>query len=666
MRARLITVGRWLLGALAWCTRPLVRTVDRRIALAIFVGVSLLMLLTADMGFVRDEGYYFKAGRDYIGWFDQAAARLGKGDIAGLADTAALKRHFDYNREHPGLVKLAMGACFKVFHQWLGLLSIGTAMRVPGFLFSGLACALLYLLGVAVFNRRVGALAAALFILTPRTFFHGHLGAFDMPITAMTVAMVMAYRASLRRARWVWLGGLVWGLALVTKHNAAFLPLFFLVHYGYTALPRLRLRRDGGHLLELPPLPALLWGMLLVAPLVVLALYPSLWINPAGRLYEYYSYHSHHEHYPVEIFGTLYESPPFPLYYPFLMTAITAPLPLVLFGVVGLVATVPAALWFPLLLGQRVARWLQVGPPLHVIGRTAHLASLLWRRSGAPLLAWTRRQLAVPPAGLATRPASGPVALPRARDDQLQRGDRSRRPGPSPSDQILILGSALWPMVLIALPTVPIFGGVKHWMPAMPFLALLAAWQIDRLSLRLWAQAQQHLSGRMVLRRLARLGGASALFVLMAHLAVLPGVIGTAYSHPVQTAFFNSLVMGVQGGAGLGMARTFWGHDARPLFPALNAAVEQGTVRYNAIYADRLNYDSFKVYHEDALLSRKLHYRGGFRGNTRFAIITHMKEFNDNEFRLWTGMATQAPRWMLTIDEVPIVSIYERGWWPGQ
>ena len=31
-------------------------------------------------------------------------------------------------------------------------------------------------------------LAALLFVLTPRTFFHCHLGAFDVPITAMTLA----------------------------------------------------------------------------------------------------------------------------------------------------------------------------------------------------------------------------------------------------------------------------------------------------------------------------------------------------------------------------------------------------------------------------------------------------------------------------------------------
>ena len=42
-------------------------------------------------------------------------------------------------------------------------------------------------------------------------------------------------------------------------------------------------------------------------------------------------------------------------------------------------------------------------------------------------------------------------------------------------EPLLLVAMALFPIFLIALPSIPIFGGTKHWLTAYPFLALLAA-----------------------------------------------------------------------------------------------------------------------------------------------------------------------------------------------
>ena len=45
------------------------------------------------------------------------------------------------------------------------------------------------------------------------------------------------------------------------------------------------------------------------------------------------------------------------------------------------------------------------------------------------------------------------------------------------SDEVVVYGqvllSAFVPIMIIAFPNTPIFGGTKHWMPAMPFFAIL-------------------------------------------------------------------------------------------------------------------------------------------------------------------------------------------------
>ena len=48
--------------------------------------------------------------------------------------------------------------------------------------------------------------------------------------------------------------------------------------------------------------------------------------------------------------------------------------------------------------------------------------------------------------------------------------------GPKPKQglELLLITSLIFPIALISLPNIPIFGGTKHWMPAMPYLALFA------------------------------------------------------------------------------------------------------------------------------------------------------------------------------------------------
>ena len=90
-------------------------------------------------------------------------------------------------------------------------------------------------------------------------------------------------------------------------------------------------------------------------------------------------------------------------------------------------------------------------------------------------------------------------AVLAVRDDLAPRstGDATSPPGGEPArgtfavplpagwrrcDGLLFAMMAAFPLVLIALPSTPIFGGTKHWITAYPFFALLAARAWARLS----------------------------------------------------------------------------------------------------------------------------------------------------------------------------------------
>ena len=101
------------------------------------------------------------------------------------------------------------------------------------------------------------------------------------------------------------------------------------------------------------------------------------------------------------------------------------------------------------------------------------------------------------------------------------------------------------------MPSTPIFGGVKHFMTAMPYLAVVAAIGLARL---IPVLAGVLPAARTRLQRVAP--------VALAALVCLPAVVETRRSHPDGLSHYNLLAGGFAGGASLGMNRQFWGYCA--------------------------------------------------------------------------------------------------------
>ena len=509
------------------------------------------------VGISRDESVYFSAAESYATWW----GRFLRSPAAAVAEA---DRFFGANREHPPLGKTVFGLTHALLSQGLGL-PHRPGFRAGAFLFAAALAWLLCLWGWDLAGRGGGLLAPALFFLVPRHFYHAHPAVLDLPLTTLWLATSYAFwrsllapregRSPLRAAV---AAGLLLGAAVATKHTAWFLPPLLLVHWLATHWRQVARGPLRDRLLAVP---AAFPAMLVLAPLVLLALWPWLWREPFPRLREYLGFHLHHENYPWHYLGSLLREPPFPVAYPFVVTALTVP------------AASLAAM---------------AGGFLH---SAARLVQGLWRR------------------------AEG-VDVPL---------------------EALLLLNALFPFALIAWPTVPIFGGVKHWLPAMPFLALLGARAIVTAA-HLLAPSAPALAG-----------------AALAAAALVPAAWQVGHSHPFGTAAYNELAGGAAGAASLGMQRQFWGDNMVAVLPAVNEHAAPGA----RVWFQEATWLAVQAYQRDGVLRADLRWANDAE-DADVSVWHYHHEFRDKEYRTWTAFGTARPVAGVYLDEVPLVQVYAR------
>lgn len=573
-----------------------------RLLAAVLLGLLTTLLLSLghrSVGYVRDEGIYFSASRQYAAW---TARLLSEPSVALTARER--DRAFTSNHEHPAFLKIAAGISARIFSEpgphpvpdqerapagLLPSLPEGAAMRLPAQLLAGLAVALLFLAGAALASPDpadprpsqpvpktipwlAGLCAALWFIGLPHVWFHAGLHCFDVPVAAATLAVVLIYRRSLTSPRWALALGPALGVAISIKHNALFIPVLLGVHY----LASLALARRRPTIGQLLPLPFL--SMALLAPLTVLALWPWLWTDPVGRLQEYIEFHRLHAYYNTEYLGTNYNRPPLPLSYPFVLTWATVPTGALLLALFGLVHSV-------------------------------------------------KRDLA----SAFTRPVPKDTPSP---------APRWTAPLPGPArDGLLLTVFSIFPLILIALPTIPIFGGTKHWLTAYPFLALAATLGLVALAR---AVADTPPSSPLLHRHRHRLPAIALVLILV------PGLWSTIDGHPHGLAQYAPLIGGPRGAADSGMLRNFWGHSVPPSLLRPDGAA--GPLYLHDMHGlSRLQYEREGRWPLDAPPSAPSRARTG--------LLFHERHMLSNELELWQSLGP-VPAEVVTLDDVPLTSLY--------
>jgi len=517
-----------------------------------------------------------------------AVARLeGNGSEAEEAIAACQAAHESLTK---GKTPEYMRGCEARSAQPLQFLSEADAFRFPGALMGGLLVAVLFLFGVEFGGRRLGLVAVAFYAFMPHTFFHAHMTCFDVPIIAISLLVLYSFYRSLGSHRWAVATGVFWGLGLLTKLNAFFLPITLIIWWLGGSFRHFRWR--GG--LSLPPFPkAFLWMLFLGFPMLFI-FWPSLWYDSFHSLGKYMAFHLKHEHYYQYYFGTGYQAPPFPFSFPYVFTAVSTPV-------------------VPLLLGVLGVAWIYILTPVR---------SLLGRF------------------GVGAGGAVGGVS---------RWGEVGLEPdAPGWGRAWFVLLHLGFPMLLIALPNTPIFGGVKHWMQAYTFASLIGA----MLLLRWMALASSLVAWDGGFRRYLK-AGVGVLFVV---LLLAPGIRDTFRYVEYGTAYYNEFIGGLRGAAEMRMQRQFWSYANRGALEELNRyAPMRATVDYQDATVGTCDMNRF-----EGLMRGDL--KCSVRGATQSVMLFDVEErFSEEEIGYWRRMDTLGPAWEAAVDGVPMVRAYVRG-----
>ncbi len=208
---------------------------------------------------------------------------------------------------------------------------------------------------------------------------------------------------------------------------------------------------------------------------------------------------------------------------------------------------------------------------------------------------------------------------------------------------VLVFGCMVTPILVIALPSTPIFGGTKHFIAGWVFMAMFAGVAFARV-----VEALRHewMNRRWKLERFVPALAAVALLA--------PSGIATAHSHPFGLSYYGFASGGVPGAADLGMMRQFWGFTTGSLAPWLNQHVpEHGSVWI----CDTLP-TAFRMLQRDGKLRDDIRVSWDL-ANADYAIVHHEDHFVEVDYQIWVAFGRVDPVHVLTYDGVPIISVYE-------
>jgi Dolichyl-phosphate-mannose-protein mannosyltransferase len=247
----------------------------------IVLGLALValiprILLATQLDQVTDEGIYIVAG---------------KLDFALITHLRISSPQWDFNYEHPPVVKLLIGL-FIYLNAHLGpLLNELLAARIPSIVSGTLLVIAIYWLGRVPFGRAVALLAALCLAFSPWLVYFSALAYLDITMTTLiTIAYLLLWPA-IRQPRLYILSAILVGLAAACKYTAVLVipaMVLFVSYYFLFIRPRLPAEQQ-------PPFPWRWWaGAIIIAPITFLIADPAIWPNPARLLKHSFSFEWHH------------------------------------------------------------------------------------------------------------------------------------------------------------------------------------------------------------------------------------------------------------------------------------------------------------------------------------------------------------------------------------
>lgn len=346
--AWIATLEHWfgLMGARpsSWFARPAV--VGGVSAAAAFCAVVLTIDAAGDYpslaqgpGLTIDEPFNVQQGVRLAvfgkGWILGAiTTRELFGDAKELGTNSPTGYHLP---DHPPLGRLWLG----LWHQAVVGVApphdhdtpfVTSAARVGSAAAFALTVLLVGMTAARWYGPLAGWMAAASLALTPHVFGHAHIAALETCMNLAFLAAVLAVASKWTgtappSTRTAIVTGIVFGLALLTKIQAVFLP----PAVGVWALMRWRW---GG------VRPVIVWG--LTGVVVLFVLWPWLWPHPIDHFLQYLGRTTDRVKLHVWYLGRVWDDRDVPWHYPWVMFLGAMPLAWLAMGAAGVVRKLPA------------------------------------------------------------------------------------------------------------------------------------------------------------------------------------------------------------------------------------------------------------------------------------------------------------------------------------
>lgn len=253
------------------------------IDLLILIGLTVVALiprlvLAGQLDIVTDEIIYIIGGKTDLHL-----------TLHGLIGAAG----WNYNYEHPPLVKLLIGLAIAGNAQFGYLISELRVARLPSSIFGTLLIATIYWLGRHPWGRVIALFAALSLAVSPWLVYFSALAYLDMTMTTLITLAYLLLWAAIQQPRLYILVAVLVGLATASKYTASLaIPgmLLFTFYYFFAIRPRLPLEKQ-------PRIPWRWWiAAILLAPLIFLAADPAIWPDPTGLLLRSFQYEWEHSY----------------------------------------------------------------------------------------------------------------------------------------------------------------------------------------------------------------------------------------------------------------------------------------------------------------------------------------------------------------------------------
>jgi len=230
-------------------------------------------------------------------------------------------------------------ASYFLLYRISHLLPADTAYHLPIILWGILGIGVIYLFSKEAINRRVAIYASLFLALTPRYFGDLHNNMKDIPSAVMFAVNIWALWRLIYRKRFIdlFIAVAMFAVAFNVKVNSIFVPIIFIIWLLFSWLYQKKSHRFmNSNVFKVNYSLSAIYFF--IAPLAAYILWWVFWPDPIGQLgHAFMTFGVGTNNMEVPLNGSWYCSgSTVPWYYPYWYLAITTPLPILIFFLIGI------------------------------------------------------------------------------------------------------------------------------------------------------------------------------------------------------------------------------------------------------------------------------------------------------------------------------------------